>query len=94
LIAAGHRPEDLKDGYSIAQVQLFAQALAWNRERDNLDRAEAIRLGIAQAFNPQEDLLNRLRRHLEQPGSEQAESSPGLKPEVEAMLFGVPEGEA
>jgi len=91
-VAAGHRLADLKNGYTIAQVQLFARALAFNREHDKLDRAEAVALGISEAFAPEENLLGRLRQALLNPGAidggRDAHHTAQLKPEVMASLFG------
>jgi hypothetical protein len=87
-VAAGHLLSDLKDGYTIDQVQLFARALAFNREQEKLDRAEAVALGISEAFNPEANLLGRLRQALLTPGEEKAETPVQLKPEVMASLFG------
>ncbi len=87
-MAAGHRLADLKDGYTIAQVQLFARALFVSRAQEKLDRAEAVVLGIIEAFNPAENLLGRLRQALLHPGEKQPEAPAELKPEVMASLFG------
>ncbi len=87
-MAAGHRLEDLKDGYTIAQVQLFARALAFNREQEKFDRAEAVALGICEAFFPEQNLLGRLRQSLLNPGEDQPETPMQLNPKVMASLFG------
>jgi hypothetical protein len=50
LISRGHRLKDLKDGYTIGQVQLFCKALRLNRRREILDQAVAVSLGIRDAL--------------------------------------------
>ena len=87
-MAAGHHLSELKDCYTIGQVQLFARALAFNREQKKLDRAEAVALGITEAFAPEANLLARLRQALFQPGGEIPASPATLKPDVMASLFG------
>jgi len=67
-------------------VELFARALAFNREQGKLDQAEAVNLGIAAAFNPEAELIQEGRQALLNP---EKESEPAeLKPEVMASLFG------
>lgn len=85
-MAAGHRLPDLKEVYTIAQVQLFARALAWNREQEKLDQAEAIALGIATAFNPEAKILEKCQEALVNPDYEPEPAE--LKPEVMTALFG------
>jgi hypothetical protein len=87
-VAAGHPLADLKEIYTIAQVQLFSRALAVCRTQDKLERAEAVAWGIMEAFFPKENLLSRLRQALLNPGVEQSETPAQLKPEVMASLFG------
>lgn len=87
-MAAGHRLADLRDGYTIAQVQFFARAMAWNREQEKLDRAEAVALGILEAFNPAEKIISGLRQILADPEKIQEPAPAELKPEVMASLFG------
>lgn len=89
-MAAGHTLADLKDGYTIDQVALFARALAFNREQEKLDRAEAVAIGISEAFAPEQNLLGRLRQALVNPedGGWDAHPAAQLKPEVMASLFG------
>ncbi|MFH1089956.1 MAG: hypothetical protein V1742_00155 [Pseudomonadota bacterium] len=91
-MAAGHTLADLKDGYTIDQVQLFARALSFNREQEKLDQAEAVALGISEAFAPEQNLLGRLRQELVNPeaidGGRDAHPTAQLKPEIMASLFG------
>ncbi len=89
-MAAGHRIADLKDGYTIDQVQLFARALAWNRAKDQLDRAEAVALGIAEAFAPAENLLGRLRQALLNPGAKRPDRPVNISPETRKFFGGAP----
>lgn len=72
-------------------MQLFARALGLNRELEKLDRAEAVALGIIEAFNPEAQLLQELRQNLLHPEAAAPEKDPvQLNPTVMASLFGVP----
>ncbi|MFA4904473.1 MAG: hypothetical protein WC600_17200 [Desulfobaccales bacterium] len=87
-MAAGHQLADLKDGYTIAQVELFSQALAVCRTQDKLEQAEAVAWGIIEAWFPKEHLLSQLRQALLNPGAERPEAPAELKPEIMASLYG------
>jgi hypothetical protein len=87
-VAGGHRLEDLKRLYTIGQVQLFSRALAFNREMAKLDQAEAVALGILEAFDPKEGLLQTLRQELQRPGQDRAPDNPIVNPKIMASLFG------
>lgn len=79
----------MKDGYTIAQVNLFKAALDWNRQRENLERAEAVWMGIAEAFNPQAGLLAKVREALLGAG-EPEEDPKQVPPPVLAWIQGLP----
>jgi hypothetical protein len=66
LISRGHRLEDLKDGYSIGQVQLFCRALRFNRQREVLDQAVAVSLGIRDALGKEGKLVKNWFQDLEE----------------------------
>lgn len=91
-MAAGHRLEDLKKNYTIGQVQLFSRALILNRELAKLDQAEVVALGILEAFDPKEGLIQTLRQALQQGSRGKAPPDPvTANPQMMASLFyGVP----
>lgn len=87
-MAAGHRLEDLKSRYTIGQVQLFSRALGLNREMAKLDQAESVALGIMEAFNPEEGIINLLRQGLQGQGTKQEQDRSTINPKIMASLFG------
>jgi hypothetical protein len=71
-------------------VRLFARALELRRQQALLQQAQAVALGIAEAFNPKAELLARLRRALSQPEPEPAAARPAVPPAARAWLLGLP----
>lgn len=89
LIAAGHRWQDLRDDYTIAQLRLFSEALAVNREMRKLDQAEGVVLGIEEAFRPEAQVISKLRRALATPNQTVAPANPLANPAL-AWFAGLP----
>lgn len=82
----------LKRDYTLAQVLLLQEAAEINRRQEQLDLAQAVALGIAEAFQPQAQLLDKLREKLIPKAQTAAgeETAAAPDPRAIAALFGVP----
>jgi hypothetical protein len=67
-VARGHRYQDVVDGYPVTLVWQFLEAAQLNRERQVLEGAVAISLGISDAFAKGELLKTWLEQRREAAG--------------------------
>lgn len=85
----------MKRDYTLSQVLLLQEAAEINRSQEQLDLAQAVALGMAEAFRPQAQLLDKLRVALTRPrdgAPEPGRKMPGgsLSPAARAFFQGLP----
>jgi hypothetical protein len=90
LISQGHRPEDLKDGYTIGQLHLYTRALALNRQQEVWRQAVAISLGIRDALGSEGKLVTLWLEGLAHDAPKEAKPPAKLSPPAMAWFAGLP----